>query len=296
MVNKPRSGLTGWQKLLLWALAVFVLWQLMMTDAIGNGLLGFFLGGEVPGTDIVLPPEVILAGTVGVAALILVVVAVRMWAGHRRVRKFSEQLPDLTMNMSAPESEPETTPKPEPVAVVAAAVKPAKQPKQKRLQPAAVVGMAKSKQLASQIWKRLKPSLQQAARGARKAGGRFAVHAIGVYELSRMALIYSAKWSWKHLVIFAKWCGAWSGRIARALRKRLGEFRRAVRPYAARLAKQTAIAWQGIVRWVKARYEGAVKGTRKAVASAKRAFRASPIPGWVASAQRKLRSGGQPEE
>lgn len=290
-MNEPRSGLRGWQKVLLWALAAFVLWQLVMTDAVGNGLLGFFLGGEVPGTDIVLPPEVILAGTVGVAVLIVVVVVVRMWVGHRQVRKFRQQLPKADANTFEPKPEPKL----KPVTVVATAAEPTKQVKKQHLQPMVTAFIADGKQLLSRAWQQLKPRVRQVATYARKAGGRFGVHAIGVYELVRMALIYGAKWSWRHSVIFAKWCGVWSRRITRTLQKRLGEFRHAVRPYSTRVAKRTTVVWQQTVQWLQTKYRQALKAARKTVASAKRAYRASPIPVWIASLRRKLDSGGQPK-
>lgn len=295
MANKPRSGLAGWQKALLWAVGFFVLWQVATTDTIGNGLLGFFLGGEVPGTNIVLPPEAILMGSLAVVVLIAFVVVVRMWAGHRRVRKFRAELTEsVATDDSKIESKPDAEPKP--AMVVAATAEPVKTPKQRRIGPAFAVAATKTRLMSQHILQRLGPWSQKAARGAKKAGGRFAVHAIGAYELLRMATIFCAKWLQQHSMTLAKWVGRWCKATAKKLRDWLRYAGTSLRPFVKELARKVALAWEGTVQWLRRLSQNVIRHAKRVANSIKQTVRKSPLPGWVAGAQQKFRSPDQPDK
>ncbi len=89
MAGKPQPRLKGWQKVLAALVAALILWQLLLSDTVSNAILGFLLGGEVPGTSLVVSPQAMLWGIVAIVALAVIVGVFRMAAKRRRVRRLT---------------------------------------------------------------------------------------------------------------------------------------------------------------------------------------------------------------
>ncbi len=282
MAQASGKKLAGWQKALLWVVGGFVVWRVAISDSIGNGLLGFFLGGEVPGTDMVLPPEVILFGTLGVAICIVLVVGARMWAGHRRVRHF-RALADKSVY---------TAVEPESAAVVVPATVAKSEPKKVGEQPvvAAVPLSARARLVVKRVKSQTAPWLQRTGKRLHGIGGRIGMHAIGLYELARIGILYGGRWLGRQVISLAKLIKRTSLRVYRLTHREASAFKQAAGPYTKRLVVKTRGAITQGGQWLRKQFHRSVRVTHKLIAAAKRAYRKSPIPSWVTAIQRWLRS------
>ncbi len=89
MAGKPQPRLKGWQKVVAALVVALILWQVLLSDTVSNAVLGFLLGGEVPGTNIVVSPQAMLWGIVAIVVLAVVVGVFRAAARRQRVRRLT---------------------------------------------------------------------------------------------------------------------------------------------------------------------------------------------------------------
>ncbi|HSX07293.1 MAG TPA: hypothetical protein VLG11_00160 [Candidatus Saccharimonadales bacterium] len=79
--TQRQTALNGIQKTVLFLLCAFDAWAILENDQITNALAGLFFGGQVPGTKIVLSPDTMIDGALGLSLLGVVTL---VWLGVRR--------------------------------------------------------------------------------------------------------------------------------------------------------------------------------------------------------------------
>jgi hypothetical protein len=85
MSKKEHVGLSGIQKTALIALCLLTTWQLLQNDKITNSLAALLFGGVIPGTDKVLPPEIMMYIAGGVALMVALLVTIHFMRRSKRL-------------------------------------------------------------------------------------------------------------------------------------------------------------------------------------------------------------------
>ena len=122
MKKKSRWALGFGQKTILWIAALLCLWELLQKQTITDAIFNFFCAGVVPGTNIILSPDAVLRGVIGVVAFGVLLLMLRPVFRRRKRHELSHVVAGGLLAMAVTERAPVDVQPPalEPVAGVEA--------------------------------------------------------------------------------------------------------------------------------------------------------------------------------